>query len=361
VTITVKALQKTGPQEPFQVVDLERREVGPNDVLIDIRAAGICHSDIHTIRNEWGEAHFPLAVGHEIAGLVEAVGDQVTGFAVGDRVGVGCLVNSCGECAACRSDQEQECSGGKGRKVGTYNSVDVDGSITQGGYAQKVVVDADFVLRIPEGLDLQQAAPLLCAGITSYAPIARWGVGPGSKVAVLGLGGLGHMGVQIAAAKGADVTVLSRSLAKEETALKLGASRVLATTEEDFFRNHRDEFDFILNTISADIPVDRYLSLLKPRGVMAVVGLPPEKQPLGFGALIVGSKVIAGSNIGGIRETQEMLDFCAEHGLGSWIETIGVDEVDAAYDRVVAGDVQFRFVIDTETFAGAEVQAPAQA
>jgi uncharacterized zinc-type alcohol dehydrogenase-like protein len=361
VTITVKALQKTGPQEPFQVVDLERREVGPNDVLIDIRAAGICHSDIHTIRNEWGEAHFPLAVGHEIAGLVEAVGDQVTGFAVGDRVGVGCLVNSCGECAACRSDQEQECSGGKGRKVGTYNSVDVDGSITQGGYAQKVVVDADFVLRIPEGLDLQQAAPLLCAGITSYAPIARWGVGPGSKVAVLGLGGLGHMGVQIAAAKGADVTVLSRSLAKEETALKLGASRVLATTEEDFFRNHRDEFDFILNTISADIPVDRYLSLLKPRGVMAVVGLPPEKQPLGFGALIGGSKVIAGSNIGGIRETQEMLDFCAEHGLGSWIETIGVDEVDAAYDRVVAGDVQFRFVIDTETFAGAEVQAPAQA
>ncbi|WP_019158590.1 NAD(P)-dependent alcohol dehydrogenase [Brevibacterium senegalense] len=357
MTITVKALQKTGPHEPFQVVDLERREVGPHDVLIDIRAAGICHSDIHTIRNEWGEAHFPLAVGHEIAGHVEAVGAEVTGFAVGDRVGVGCLVNSCGECDACRSDQEQECSGGKGRKVGTYNSVDVDGSITQGGYAQKVVVDADFVLRIPEGLDLQQAAPLLCAGITSYAPIARWGVGPGSKVAVLGLGGLGHMGVQIAAAKGADVTVLSRSLAKEETALKLGASRVLATTEEDFFRNHRDEFDFILNTISADIPVDRYLGLLKPRGVMAVVGLPPEKQPLGFGALIGGSKVIAGSNIGGIRETQEMLDFCAEHGLGSWIETIGVDEVDAAYDRVVAGDVQFRFVIDTETFAGAAVVA----
>ena len=361
MTITVKALQKTGPHEPFQVVDLERREVGPHDVLIDIRAAGICHSDIHTIRNEWGEAHFPLAVGHEIAGHVEAVGAEVTGFAVGDRVGVGCLVNSCGECDACRSDQEQECSGGKGRKVGTYNSVDVDGSITQGGYAQKVVVDADFVLRIPEGLDLQQAAPLLCAGITSYAPIARWGVGPGSKVAVLGLGGLGHMGVQIAAAKGADVTVLSRSLAKEETALKLGASRVLATTEEDFFRNHRDEFDFILNTISADIPVDRYLGLLKPRGVMAVVGLPPEKQPLGFGALIGGSKVIAGSNIGGIRETQEMLDFCAEHGLGSWIETIGVDEVDAAYDRVVAGDVQFRFVIDTETFEGAGTQAPAQA
>ena len=353
MTITVKALQKTGPDQPFEVVDLERRDVGPHDVLIDIRAAGICHSDIHTIRNEWGEAHFPLAVGHEIAGLVEAVGSEVTGFAVGDRVGVGCLVNSCGECHACQTDQEQECSGGRGKKVGTYNSVDVDGSVTQGGYAQKVVVDAGFVLRIPEGISLAEAAPLLCAGITSYAPIARWGVGPGTKVAVLGLGGLGHMGVQIAAAKGADVTVLSRSLAKEETARKLGASRVLATTEEDFFRNHREEFDFILNTISADIPVDKYLGLLRPRGVLAVVGLPPEKQPLGFGALIGGSKVIAGSNIGGIRETQEMLDFCAEHGLGSWIETIGVDEVDEAYDRVVAGDVQFRFVIDTETFAPA--------
>ena len=353
MTITVKALQKTGPDQPFQVVDLERREVGPRDVLIDIRAAGICHSDIHTIRNEWGEAHFPLTVGHEIAGVVEAVGAEVSGFAVGDRVGVGCLVNSCGECDACAQGEEQECSGGKGRKVGTYNSVDVDGSVTQGGYAQKVVVDDRFVLRVPDALDLAQAAPLLCAGITTYSPIARWNVGEGTKVAVLGLGGLGHMGVQIAAAKGADVTVLSRTLAKEETALELGASRVLATTEDDFFRTHRGEFDFILNTISADVPVDDYLGLLRPRGIMAVVGLPPEKQPVGFGALINGSKVIAGSNIGGIRETQEMLDFCAEHGLGSWIETIGIDDVDAAYDRVVAGDVLFRFVIDTATFEDA--------
>ncbi|HLR44252.1 MAG TPA: NAD(P)-dependent alcohol dehydrogenase [Brevibacterium sp.] len=354
MTITVKALQKTGPDQPFRVADLERRDVGPRDVLIDIRAAGICHSDIHTIRNEWGEAHFPLAVGHEISGVVEAVGAEVTGFTAGDRVGVGCLVNSCGECAACAEGEEQECTGGRGRKVGMYNSVDVDGSITQGGYAQKVVVDDRFVLRIPEALDFDRAAPLLCAGITTYSPIARWGVGEGTKVAVLGLGGLGHMGVQIAAAKGADVTVLSRTLRKEETALQLGASRVLATTEEDFFRTHRGEFDFILNTISADIPVDKYLGLLRPRGVMAVVGLPPEKQPVGFGSLINGGKVLTGSNIGGIRETQEMLDFCAEHGLGSWIEKVGVDEVDAAYDRVVAGDVLFRFVIDTSTFETAE-------
>jgi uncharacterized zinc-type alcohol dehydrogenase-like protein len=348
--ITVKALQKTGPDAPFRVTTIERREVGEHDVLIDIRAAGICHSDIHTIRNEWGEAHFPLTVGHEIAGVVEAVGSQVTAWRPGDRVGVGCLVNSCGECSECAAGFEQNCAD----KVGTYNSQDVDGTVTQGGYAEKVVVNDRFVCRIPDSLGFDVAAPLLCAGITSYSPLARWGVGPGSAVAVLGLGGLGHMGVQIARAMGAEVTVLSRSLRKEETARELGASRVLATTDEGFFSAHRGEFDFILNTISADIPVNRYLGLLKPRGVMAVVGLPPERQSLSFGALVGGGKVLTGSNIGGIAETQEMLEFCAEHGIGSWVERIGVDEADAAYDRVVDGDVLFRFVIDTATFTAAE-------
>ncbi|WP_130865370.1 NAD(P)-dependent alcohol dehydrogenase [Acidipropionibacterium timonense] len=352
--ITVKALQKSAPDAPFEVVEIERRDPRPDDVVIDIKAAGICHSDIHTIRNEWGRAHFPLAVGHEIAGIVSAVGDRVTKFAVGDRVGVGCLVNSCGRCEQCLAGQEQNCLNGN---VGTYNSTDVDGTITQGGYSQKVVVNENFVCRIPDSLPLDVAAPLLCAGITTYSPLATWNVGAGKKVAILGLGGLGHMGVQIAAAKGAEVTVLSRSTAKEALAKELGASRLLATSEPGFFKDHRGEFDFILNTISAPIDLHDYLGLLKPGGAMVLVGLPPEGLELHAGDLIGGRKALAGSNIGGIAQTQEMLDFCAEHGFGARIEKIGVHDVDAAYDRVVAGDVRFRFVIDTSTFEDAAVEA----
>ncbi|MEX3611402.1 NAD(P)-dependent alcohol dehydrogenase [Rothia sp. LK2588] len=348
MSYTVKALQKTGPEAPFKVVDLERRDPREDDVVIDIKAAGICHSDIHTIRNEWGEAHFPLCVGHEIAGVVAEVGSNVTKFKVGDRVGVGCLVNSCGECEQCQAGMEQDCLRGN---VGTYNSKDVDGTITQGGYSQKVTVNENFVLTIPEGLDFDVAAPLLCAGITTYSPLARWNVQPGQKVAILGLGGLGHMGVQIAAAMGAEVTVLSRSLKKADEAAKLGASRTLATTEEGFFAEHRGEFDMILNTISAPIDVDAYLSLLKPRGVMSVVGLPPEALNLHMGSLVGGGKVLTGNNIGGIPETQEMLDFCAQHNLGAKIEKISIDQVDEYYDKVVAGEVHFRAVIDTATFS----------
>lgn len=356
MSITVKALQKTGPDQPYRVVEIERRDPRETDVVIDIKAAGICHSDIHTIRNEWGEAHFPLTVGHEIAGVVSAVGSAVTDWKVGDRVGVGCLVNSCGECEQCLAGFENNCLNGS---VGTYNAKDVDGTITQGGYAQKVTVEQRFVCRIPDALSFEQAAPLLCAGITTYSPLARWGAaekradGSAKKVAVLGMGGLGHMGVKIAAAMGAEVTVLSRSLKKEQLAMDLGAVRVLATTEDDFFTAHRGEFDLILNTISADIDVDAYLRLLTPRGVMAVVGLPPAAQSLSFGSIIGGGKVLAGSNIGGIPETQEMLDFCAEHGFGAEVEVVSVDEVDAAYDRVVAGEVFFRAVIDTATFEDA--------
>lgn len=348
MTIETKVLRKTAPDQAFEIATIQHRDPRADDVVIDIKAAGICHSDIHTIRNEWGEAHFPLTVGHEIAGVVAAVGENVTAFKVGDRVGVGCLVNSCGECSQCRNDQEQDCIN---QVVGTYNSTDVDGTITQGGYAQKIVVNERFVLRIPDALDFDVAAPLLCAGITTYSPLARWNVKAGDKVAVVGLGGLGHMGVQIAAARGAEVTVLSRSLKKAEDATQLGAVRTLATSEEkDFFRNHRSEFDFILSTISADYSLDDYLRLLKPHGVMSVVGLPPGSLNVRMGSLIGGGKVLTGSNIGGIRETQDMLDFCAKHGIGAVIEKIGVNEVDAAYERVVAGDVKFRFVIDTETF-----------
>lgn len=353
--LTVKALQKTGPDQPYQVAEIERRDPRADDVVIDIKAAGICHSDIHTIRNEWGEVPFPLTVGHEIAGVVSAVGEDVTEWKVGDRVGVGCMVNSCGECEQCLADQEQDCLRGN---VGTYAAKDVDGTITQGGYAQKVVVNERFVCRIPDELDFDVAAPLLCAGITTFAPLDRWGAGETvnglpKKVAVLGMGGLGHMGVQIAVAMGAEVTVLSRSRKKEQMAMELGALQVLATAEDGFFEKHRGEFDLILNTISADIPLDGYLGLLKPHGVMAVVGAPPNPQQFQMFSLIGGGKVLAGSNIGGIAETQKMLDFCAEHGIGAVIETIGVDEVDSTYDRVVNGEVYFRAVIDTSTFENA--------
>lgn len=347
MSFTTKALQKTGPQEPYRVVEIERRSPRADDVVIDIKAAGICHSDIHTIRNEWGQAHFPLTVGHEIAGVVSEVGSEVTKFKVGDRVGVGCLVNSCGECEQCQSGAENNCLKGA---VGTYNSKDVDGSITQGGYAQQITVNQNFVLNIPDALEFDVAAPLLCAGITTYSPLARWNVQPGQKVAILGLGGLGHMDVQIAVAMGAEVTVLSRTLKKADQAAELGAIRTLATSEEGFFENHRGEFDLILNTISAPVDLGSYLSLLKPRGIMSVVGLPPEELSLHMHSIISGGKVLTGNNIGGIPETQEMLNFCAEHGIGAVNEKVGVNEVDEAYDRVVAGDVHFRVVIDTATF-----------
>ena len=354
MSLTVKALQKTSAEDSFRVVEIERRDPRPDDVVIDIAAAGICHSDIHTIRNEWGSAHFPLTVGHEIAGTVSAVGSSVTNWKIGDRVGVGCMVNSCGECEQCRNGQEQDCLKGA---IMTYDSVDVDGSITQGGYSQKIVVNEQFVCRVPDSIDFDVAAPLLCAGITTYAPLKRWGAGPGKKVAILGLGGLGHMGVQIAVAMGADVTVLSRTRKKEQLAFELGASGTLATEDERFFSDHAGEFDLILNTISADIPLDNYLSLLKPHGALAVVGMPPAAQSLHFGAVVGGSKILAGSLIGGIAETQEMLDFCAEHNIGAIIEKVGVNEVDTTYDRVVRGEVYFRAVIDTSEFDGQEATA----
>ena len=346
--ISSRALIRTSPHSPFEVTTIERRDPRPDDVVIDIKAAGICHSDIHTIEEEWGPVEYPLTVGHEIAGVVAAVGDNVSKWKVGDRVGVGCLVNSCQECEECTAGYENNCVNGP---VGTYASTDVDGTITQGGYAEKVVVNENFVCALPDSLGFDEAAPLLCAGITTYSPLARWDIKPGDTVGIIGLGGLGHMGVQIAKARGAKVEVLSRSLAKKDTALQLGADEVHATSDPDFFRNNKGRFDFLLNTVSASLDFGSYLRLLKPRGVMAVVGLPPEAQSLRLGSLIMGAKVLTGSNIGGIKETQEMLDFCGRHDLGAWIEKISVDDVDEAYKRVVAGDVHFRFVIDTATFA----------
>ena len=342
---TVKAWAATSATAPLSATTIERRDVGPDDVLIEIAYAGICHSDIHTARSEWGQAPYPLVVGHEIAGTVAEVGSDVTKHRVGDRVGVGCLVNSCRECDACRAGKEQYCP----QSIGTYNATDRDGTITQGGYSTHVVVTEDFALKIPEGLDLDVAAPLLCAGITTWSPLRRWGVGEGSKVAVVGLGGLGHMGVQLAVALGADVTVLSQSLKKQEDGLALGATDYRATSDESTFEDLAGQFDLILNTVSAQLPIQRYLGLLAPEGTLVNVGGPVEPFEVPAFSLIAGGRSLAGSNIGGIPETQEMLDFCAEQGIGAKIEVISADQVNEAWERVVASDVRYRFVIDAAT------------
>ncbi len=343
---TVKAYAAPAADQPLAPTTIERRDVGPHDVLIGITHAGICHSDIHTARGEWGEVPYPIVVGHEIVGVVEEVGSEVTEHAVGDRVGVGCMVDSCRECANCEKGLEQYCLKGN---TGTYAATGRDGQPTQGGYSQKIVVTEDFVLRVPEGISSEQAAPLLCAGITTYSPLRHWGAGPGTRVAVVGLGGLGHMAVKIAAAMGAEVTVLSQSLKKQEDGLRLGASRYFATSDPDTFEQLKGSFDLIVNTVSAKLDLDAYLSLLAVDGTMVNVGAPPEALSLQVFSLIPARRSVAGSNIGGIPETQEMLDFCAEHGIGAEVEVIRAEQVNEAWERVLASDVRYRFVIDTAT------------
>lgn len=343
--ITTNALVTPSAGAPFEVREIEHRDLRDNDVLIDIKYAGICHSDIHAGREEWGPASFPMVPGHEIAGVVSAVGPAVTRHKVGDRVGVGCMVDSCGECEYCKDGNEQFCAKGA---VMTYNALGYDERPTMGGYAQQVVVQEHFTLKIPQGIELDKAAPLLCAGITTWSPLRRFGAGPGKQVAVIGLGGLGHMAVKLAVALGAEVTVLSRTEAKKEDGLALGATDYVATQDGDL-KALRGRFDLIVNTVSADLKISSYVSMLKPMGALANVGLPTGSWTLHPGALVGGTKILAGSLIGGIPETQAMLDFCAQHGIGATIETISADQVDEAWDRAVAGDVRFRFVIDTAT------------
>ncbi|MFE9019992.1 NAD(P)-dependent alcohol dehydrogenase [Streptomyces sp. NPDC007808] len=343
---TVAAYAAPAAKAPLERTTIERREVGEFDVLIDIKFAGICHSDIHQAREGWGEAIFPMVPGHEIAGIVSEVGPGVTKYKAGDRVGVGCLVDSCRECENCEAGLEQYCTGGN---VGTYNALDKNGEPTYGGYSEKIVVDENFVVRIPDGLSLDVAAPLLCAGITTYSPLRHWNAGPGKKVAILGMGGLGHMGVKIAHALGAEVTVLSQSLRKKEDGLKLGADHYYATSDENTFEELRGTFDLILSTVSAPLDLDRFLSLLRTDGAFVNVGAPEEPVRLNLFSVIGGRKTLAGSGIGGIRETQEMLDFCAEHGLGAEIELIDAEQINEAYERVLDSDVRYRFVIDTAT------------
>ena len=343
---TVSAYAATAPDQPLELTTIERRDVGPLDVRIDTKFAGICHSDIHTARGEWGGVQYPIVVGHEIAGVVAEIGSDVTKFSVGDRVGVGCMVNSCGECAQCQKGLEQYCLKGN---IGTYAGTDVDGTPTQGGYSQQIVVTEKFVLNIPDGLELDVAAPLLCAGITTYSPLHHWGAGPGKKVAVVGMGGLGHMAVKLAHALGADVTVLSQSLKKQEDGLRLGADRYFATSDPETFTELASSFDLIINTVSAEIDLNAYLGLLAVDGTMVNVGAPPTPLPVQVFSLIPSRRSFAGSAIGSIGETQEMLDFCAEHGIGAEIEVISADQVNEAWERVLKSDVRYRFVIDTST------------
>ncbi|MFF7448707.1 MULTISPECIES: alcohol dehydrogenase catalytic domain-containing protein [unclassified Streptomyces] len=343
---TVAAYAAPSAKAPLERTTIERRAVREFDVLIDIKFAGICHSDIHQAREGWGEAIFPMVPGHEIAGVVSEVGPGVTKFQVGDRVGVGCLVDSCRECDSCKAGEEQYCTGGN---VGTYNAIGKDGEPTYGGYSEKVVVDENFVVRIPEGIALDEAAPLLCAGITLYSPLKHWNAGPGKKVAIVGLGGLGHMGVKIAHALGAEVTVLSQSLRKKDDGLKLGADHYYATSDPKTFEELAGTFDLIVSTVSAPMDFGALLSLLRRDGALVNVGAPEEPIALNLFSVIGGRKTLAGSMIGGIAETQEMLDFCAEHQLGAEIELIRADEINDAYERVLASDVRYRFVIDTAT------------
>ena len=344
----VNAYAAPAAGQPLAATTIERREVGQNDVLIEIQYAGICHSDIHTVNGDWGPQPFPVVPGHEIVGVVTEVGAGVTRHQVGNRVGVGCMVSSCGTCTNCRNGDEQYCLEGM---VPTYAGTDRDGTTTQGGYSTHVVVDADYVLSVPDGIDGAEAAPLLCAGITTYAPLRTWGAGPGVKVAVVGLGGLGHMAVKIAHALGAEVTVLSQSLKKQEDGLRLGAGAYHATSDPETFDQLSGSFDLIVNTVSASIDLDAYLGLLAVDGTMVNVGAPADPLSLNVFSLITGRRSFAGSMIGGIAVTQEMLDFCAEHGIGAEVEVITADQVNEAYERVLASDVRYRFVIDTTTLA----------
>lgn len=349
MTTSVTAYAAPAPKAPLERTTIERRPVGEHDILIEIAYAGICHSDIHQAREEWGSALFPMVPGHEIAGIVTEVGSGVTKYAVGDRVGVGCFVDSCRECENCLAGDEQYCLKGE---VATYNGKAYDGSLTYGGYSTHIVVDENYAVRIPDGLSLDVAAPLLCAGITLYSPLDHWNAGPGKKVAIVGLGGLGHMGVKIAHAMGAEVTVLSQSLRKKDDGLRLGADHFYATSDESTFAELAGTFDLIINTVSANIPLDAYLSLLKREGTLVHVGGPEFPSSFNQFSLIMGRKSMAGSKIGGIRQTQEMLDFCARHGFGAEIEVITGDQINEAYERVVSSDVRYRFVIDIASLKG---------
>ena len=346
--MNTRAYAVLAAKEKLVPYEFDRRALGSHDVALDIAYAGICHSDIHQAREEWGPAIFPMVPGHEIAGTVTAVGSAVSKFKVGDLIGVGVFVDSCRVCENCKAGLQQYCLEGM---TGTYNQLERNGvTVAMGGYSNYFVINEDYAVTIPVNLPLEGVAPLLCAGITLYSPIKHWGVGPGKKVAVMGLGGLGHMGVKFAAALGADVTVLSHSPEKAADARAMGAHSFIATNDKSVFKEHAKKFDVILNTVSAEVDIDLYLNLLKLDGTLVVIGLPGKPYALNAGTLLNGRRSIGGSMIGGMPELQEMLNFCGEKNIVSDVEVIKADYINEAYERTVASDVKYRFVIDASTF-----------
>ena len=346
--IATRAFAAVAADQPLEPWSFDRRDPGPDDVAIEIKYCGVCHSDLHVAKNDLGGTRYPIVPGHEIAGVVTAVGSNVTRFKEGDRVGVGCMVDSCRTCAACQEGLEQYCEPGMTQ---TYGSADRKGAevgqkITQGGYSDRITVDQNYVLSIPDSIPLDAAAPLLCAGITTYSPLKTWGVGPGSKVAVVGLGGLGHMAVKLAAAMGAEVTVLSTSDRKKADAERMGAKHFLINSDADAMKAAAEKFDLIINTVSATHEIASHLNLLARDGTMVMLGLSTEGMPVFAIPLLWRRRRVAGSLIGGIRETQEMLDFCAEHGIACDIEVIAPDRINEAYERMLKSDVRYRFVLD---------------
>jgi uncharacterized zinc-type alcohol dehydrogenase-like protein len=347
--IAIQARGTSGPHQPFERMMIERRDPGRHDIVIDIAFAGICHSDTEHAWSLRGKPIYPLVPGHEIAGIVSAVGPDVTRFAVGNRAGVGNMVDSCRVCPDCRSGLEQYCSGGR---TLTYNAIGRDGRPTYGGYSRQIVVDEAFAVRIPETLPLQSAAPLLCAGITMYSPLRHWGAGPGKRVAIIGLGGLGHVGVQIAHAMGAEVTVLDLAARKHDDALRLGAKAFHVCADPEVFVALANGFDLVISTVPGNINLDAGLGLLARDGTLVTLAIPEKPLSLSAASLLNNRRSLAGTRSGGIAETQEMLDFCARHGIGAEVEVVGADAIDDAYARLIAGDVRYQFVIDISTMAG---------
>ncbi|MBL7860838.1 MAG: NAD(P)-dependent alcohol dehydrogenase [Cyclobacteriaceae bacterium] len=345
--IAVKGYAAPNAKAPLAPFTFSRRTVGKKDVRIEILYCGVCHSDIHQVRDEWGGSIYPMVPGHEIVGRISHVGEAVKNFTVGDLAGVGCFVDSCRTCPSCRAGNEQYCEQGM---AGTYNSYEMDKKTpTYGGYSNCIVVDESYVLHVSERLPLQAVAPLLCAGITTYSPLRHWKVGAGQKVGIVGLGGLGHMAVKLAASFGAEVTVLSSSASKEADAKRLGAHHFVNTSDEKAASRMRNQFDFILDTVSANHDLNHYLGMLKVDSTMVLVGAPPDAVPVEAFSLIPKRKTLAGSMIGGIRETQEMLDYCASNNIVSDIELIRIKDIEQAYGRMIRGDVRYRFVIDMAT------------
>lgn len=344
----VNAYAAPAPNKPLAPMEIDRRDPLPYDVQIKILYAGICHSDIHQARDEWSKGTFPMVPGHEIVGEVTKLGSSVTKFKLGDLVGVGCLVDSCRTCSSCQQNLEQYC---ENIASWTYNGTEQDGKTpTYGGYSKQIVVHQDFVLHVPKNLPLAETAPLLCAGITTYSPLKHWNVKAGDQVAVIGLGGLGHMAVKIAVAMGAIVTVISRSNTKQDDAVKFGAKGYINTSEKGALEKHAKKFDFIINTVSAILDLTPYLNLLKLNSTLVQVGLPDKPNHLNMASLVMGRRSLAGSLIGGLAETQEMLDFCGNHNITADIELITPQQINDAYERTIKGDVRYRFVIDAQLF-----------